>query len=126
MKRTTWIVQDSLHPTAGNNTLSILERACDEAGCALLPVHVTPYSTEMPAIPPVAAPFVFYGYTTLITTAARSPQWKSGVFFDADLFQPSMYAHQYGDLYLNLDTRTLTCEAFHARSEGTRLNSSHW
>ncbi|MCW3051251.1 MAG: hypothetical protein JWN14_421 [Chthonomonadales bacterium] len=116
MNRTTWIVQDSLHPTAGNSTLSALERACDEAGCALIRVHVTPFSTEVPAIPPVSAPFVFYGYTTLITNAACSPQWKSGVFFDADLFQPSIYAQRYGDLSLNPDTRTLTCEAFRAES----------
>jgi len=114
MKRTTWIVQDRLHSTAGNNTFSVLERACEEADCALLRVHVTPYSPEMPDIPPVSAPFVFYGYTTLITHAARSPQWRSGVFFDPALFQPSMYAQQYGHLYLNSDTRTLTCEAFHA------------
>jgi len=119
LKRTTWIVQERLHPTAGNSTIDMLEQACDEAGCALIRVDVTPCSKEMPAIPPVSAPFVFYGYTTLITNAARSPLWKSSVFFDPDLFQPSMYAQQYGDLYLNPETRTLTCEAFRAESHPT-------
>jgi hypothetical protein len=114
LNRTTWIVQDNLHPTAGSNTMDVLVRACDEAGCSLVRVHVTPYSTEMPDIPPIVAPFVFYGYTTLITNAARSPQWRSGVFFDPELFQPSVYAQHYDDLYLNPDTRTLTCEEFNS------------
>ena len=48
--RTTWIVQDSLHPTAGRNTLDVLVRACDEAGCALIRIHVMPSSPAMPAI----------------------------------------------------------------------------
>jgi hypothetical protein len=113
--KTTWIVQDNLHPAGDVNTLDLLARACQDADRPLIRVRVIPFSTEMPHIEGVSEPFVFYGYTTLITNAAGSPQWRSGVFFDPDLFHPSVYAERYGEHYLNTDTRLFTHEQF--RSE---------
>jgi hypothetical protein len=113
--KTIWVVQDNLHPTGEANTLDLLARACEEADRSLVRVKVIPFSTEMPDIQGVVAPFVLYGYTTLITNAARSPLWSSGVFYDPELFHPSIYAERYGDFYLNADTRVFTHEQF--RSE---------
>jgi len=114
--KTTWIIQGNLHPTGDVDTSGMLARACQEAECPFVRVKVIPSSTEMPEITGVSAPFVFYGYSTPITNAHRSSQWSSGVFFDPELFRPSVYADRYGDLYLNPDTRVLSHEQFIAES----------
>ena len=112
----TWIVQDNLNPTVGRNTLDLLAREVAEAGRDLVRVKVTPFSEQLPELPEVERPFVFYGYSTLITNAWRSPRWRSGVFFDPALFTPAQYALHYGERYLNSGGEILTFAELDSRS----------
>src|SRR5207302_742154 len=108
--------QENLNPTMGRNTLDVLVQKVAAAGRHLVRIKVIPFSEELPDIPPVAPPFVFYGYSTLITNAWRSSNWRSGVFYDPELFTLEQYALRYGDRYLNARAEILTFAELKARS----------
>ena len=110
MDLTTWIVQNRLNLTCGLDTLGLLERACVENGRPFVTVSVAAGSDVLQTMPSIPRPFVFYGYTTLIRNASRLAYWQSGVFFDDELFRPSVYAERYGELYLNSDLRLTTID----------------
>src|SRR5438045_1640595 len=97
----TWIVQNNLAPTVGRNTLDVLAQEVFDAGRHVVRIQVVPFSEELPEIPDIEPPFIFYGYSTLITNAWKSERWRSGVFFDPALFAPEQYARYYGDRCLN-------------------------
>lgn len=113
--QTTWIVQENLNPTAGRSTLGILAQEVEVAGRNLVRLKVIPFAEELPELPDIPLPFVFYGYSTLITNVWRSPRWRSGVFFDPALFTPAQYAQHYGERYLNADAEILTFSELNAR-----------
>jgi hypothetical protein len=103
---TTWIVQRSLG--SDSPTLNLLTQACATVDRPLVEIAVIPFSAEMPALPEIAPPFVFYGYTTLIRNAYQSERWRAGVFFDPESFRPAEYLRHYGDLMLNADMEICT------------------
>ena len=90
---TTWLVQQTRNPT---ETVRAIERVCGEQNLPFQFVPQIPFSRELPDLPNVAPPFVFYGYTTLILNAYQSPLWRSGVFYDPANFRPFAYQSQWG------------------------------
>jgi hypothetical protein len=107
MRAATWIVQKRLHPTAGADTFQLISDACAEIGRPCIEINVAD-ADPLAGLKPIKKPFIFYGYSTLINSALRSPQWNTGVFFDPELFKPSIYAAKYGTRYLNSDLRVTT------------------
>lgn len=103
---TTWIIQRYL----GKNTRTLrqLLAACAVEERPCVQIDVVPYSTELPMLPDLPFPFVFYGYSTLIQNVFRSDKWRPGIFFDPELFRPTIYRQRYGALYLNEDMDTGT------------------
>lgn len=106
MIKTTWILQNKLG--GAYSTLDALKQACAEVDRPFVEVAVVPFNEEPPDIPPVQAPFVFYGYTTLILSVYSSERWRQGVFFNPEAFRPESYRRHYGDLYLNADLQLMT------------------
>ena len=106
----TWLVQ----ATVRGDTREQLQNACaaNNNPCHLIPV--IPFSVGMPEpMPEVDGPFIFYGYTTLLLNAFHSPRWCKGVFFDPDVFRPSVYLEKWGAArMLNHDAQFVTTQQF--------------
>lgn len=113
MARTTWIVQRN--PNNSSPTLTRLNDAVRACCYPLVEVLAIPFSEELPDLPAVEPPFVFYGLSSLILNAYRSPQWRSGVFFSPEAFRPEAYVHHYGDRMLNADQTVCTFAELDAR-----------
>ncbi len=117
MSPCTWLVQSSVKSL----TLDCLQAACLENGNPLFQVNVVPRSDQIfDDIPVVNGPFVLYGYGTLMLNAAKSEFWKRGIFFDTELFRPSVYLEKWGsERFLNNDAKFLTMQEFAEQADSS-------
>jgi hypothetical protein len=76
---TIWIIQRNLEKES--HTFQQLTTACEAENRPMIDMTVAPLSDAMYALPEIAFPFVFYGYTTLILNAYKSEKWRQGIFF---------------------------------------------
>jgi len=100
---TKWIIQHNI----GNDTEENLLSACHDVGVAYERIRVIPFSDELPEMPDIDGPFVFYGRTTLILNAYKDKKWARGMFYNPETFNPQAYLANYGNMMLNHDAQFL-------------------
>ena len=92
-----WIIQNNLIKP---EVLDEFRDAFQTLNISHEEVKMIPFSTELPSFEP-ASINIFYGSTTLMMNAANHPVYKSGVFYDPDLFTTENYLKQWGNNMLN-------------------------
>jgi hypothetical protein len=81
------LFQQTQHPS---QTIQRLIRGCAQHGKPIGFVSNTPTYASVAEIAG-EAPFVFYGYSTLIQNVYQDLRLRPGLFYDPDLFSPISY-----------------------------------
>lgn len=103
-----WIVQKNLIKE------SVLQEFRQAFADLLIPseeVNVIPFSNELPMFSPKEIN-VFYGSTTLMLNAYKSPHFSNGVFFEEKTFTTQRYLKEWGAHLLNNDGGVYTFQEF--------------
>lgn len=115
---TLWLVQTNL---GAASDIGDAVRAIRATGQACRELSLPPMSDDLPDLRH-DGPVVCYGSTRFVTAAARSGQWRPGVWFDEEAFSYGVWAGAYGALLLNdpaeCERTTIGAFAASVRPEG--------
>lgn len=106
MERIQWILQSNL---TNEKTLTRIKSALSQEHVAYEEVNIIPFSDALPRITNESSFSIFYGSTTLILNAHKSPKYSKGVFYN-DSFRMSNYINMWQDKMLNSDGIITTFE----------------
>lgn len=91
-----WVIQKNL-----TSELHRWDRALCENKSSFRHIEIVPFSDDLPDVDvDPGTPIICHGSTTLIKNAHKK-DWKPGVFFTPEHFEPSLWCNAYGRHFLN-------------------------